>query len=197
MSANRSHSPEDEALGILLALGSKKKDVIDLLDEAVKLRPEGDASELVRVVFLLAKGKTVEPAPPANVTTLRPEPLPDQDVIRVTLPRYFAVLHTGLVLAATAACAVTGIVASVLLVPIVLFPIWIGPLRPWVAALTWLWGHGEVAVPLAAALAVTFAVPSLRRRAVRWLLIAAFAIACAGFVSFALVTALTLSGGIR
>jgi len=67
---------------------------------------------------------------------------------------------------AVVCCAMAGVVLFFLCIPLAFYPFlnW-GPGKPVLGVLSFLWQHGELSLPLAAAAGVTFGVPSLRRRA--------------------------------
>ncbi len=107
----------------------------------------------------------------------------------VALPRWLLWLHTALVLVALAVLIAIGLIAAVVWVPLILRPIALGPLAPWVQLLDWLWHHGEVSLPVLAALVLTFTVPALRARALRHIATAGYWMAMGSIAGLALFTA--------
>ena len=89
-----------------------------------------------------------------------------ENEIPMPLPRSLRILSMVMVCLGGVFMLIIMVVAGFLFVPVVVHPIVnYGPLTPWVRALKWLWLHGELGVPIAAALAMMLAIPRARRKA--------------------------------
>jgi hypothetical protein len=86
--------------------------------------------------------------------------------VTMPLPRSLRILSMVMLCLGGVFMLIVMSVAGFLFVPVVVHPIVnYGPLTPWVKAFKWLWWHGELGVPIVAALALMLAIPRARRKA--------------------------------